>query len=194
MNESTGYFELQLGKSILAFEYAKTSSSYHFAINIPSFQEQEALAWLKEKTSILKGDNKKEIQDFVDWNARAIYFYDPDKNIVEFIARKNLAYQSNKLFDAQSVVEISEIGIPTTNIAKHYHWLHHKLGLEIYSGGMHRFCAIGNEHALFICIDKTIKKWLPTNDNAYSSPFKIAIEHNKQSYNLHYNNDLITSS
>lgn len=189
IRENEELIELQIGKSILAFQYKQDCSPYHFAMNIPSFQEQEALAWLQKKTKILNDENENNIQDFDDWNAKAIYFYDPDNNIVEFIARKNLAYQTDRKFTAQSVKEISEIGIPTDKIAKHYDWLHQQFSLEIYSGTMHRFCAIGNEKGLFICIDKNIKKWFPTNDDAHSSPFEITIKENEKIDRIAYSND-----
>jgi catechol-2,3-dioxygenase len=58
----------KIGRSVLEIEEASNSTPYHFAINIPSNQENEALAWLKNRVDILK-DGNNEIQDFVFWNA-----------------------------------------------------------------------------------------------------------------------------
>ena len=80
---------LELGKSILSIEFKPETTPYHFAVNIPANKEVEALEWLKSRVEILK-DGVNEIQDFDFWNAKAIYFYDKDKNIVELISRKNL--------------------------------------------------------------------------------------------------------
>ena len=77
----------KIGDSVLKFIQKNQATPYHFAINIYSNKEQEALLWLKERVLILK-DGEYEIQNFESWNAKAIYFYDEDKNIVEFIARK----------------------------------------------------------------------------------------------------------
>jgi len=88
--EETEYEAIfQIGKSKLIFKKSERFQPYHFAINIPANKENEALNWLKQRVEILR-DGNYEIQNFDSWNARAIYFYDEDKNIVEFIARKNL--------------------------------------------------------------------------------------------------------
>lgn len=178
----------KIGKTILKIEEATNSTPYHFAINIPSNQENEALDWLKTRVDILK-DGKIEIQDFTAWNAKAMYFYDMDKNIVEFIARKNLDNQSKTAFDQNSLFEISEIGMPTNDIEKKFKLLNENFGLEIYSGGFDHFCAIGNETGLFICVDKNTKNWFPTNDKAYPSYFEVLINQNEIEYHIEYKNE-----
>jgi len=87
----------QVGNSRITFEENEKFLPYHFAINIPCNKEDEALSWLKERVEILK-DEQNEIQDFDFWNAKAIYFYDSDKNIIEFIARKNMKNEIDELF------------------------------------------------------------------------------------------------
>jgi len=52
-----------VGHSILEFQLRDNSTQYHFAFNIPSNKEEEALLWLKSRVKILK-DGNKEIQDF----------------------------------------------------------------------------------------------------------------------------------
>ncbi|MFT5250691.1 MAG: catechol-2,3-dioxygenase, partial [bacterium] len=110
---------LEFGKSILNIEFKAETTPYHFAINIPSNKEYEALEWLKSRVGILKEEGN-EIQDFDFWNAKAIYFYDKDKNIVELIARKNLNNLSNQKFDSNQFLQISEIGLPTLNIENEF--------------------------------------------------------------------------
>jgi catechol-2,3-dioxygenase len=178
----------KMGKSVLEIESSLSATPYHFAINIPSNQEMEALNWLKDRLEILK-DGSNEIHDFVAWNAKAMYFYDPDQNIVEFIARKNLDHRSETAFDQNALLEISEIGLPTDDIEKEFNRLNKNLGLEIYSGNFDRFCAIGDENGLFICVDKNIKDWFPTNDKAYSSNFEMILRHNEKAYEIVYKNE-----
>lgn len=188
IDQSENSVSFKIGKSILKIEYQQNFTPYHFAINIPSDKEVEALNWLKARVEILKdGDN--EIQDFDFWNAKAIYFYDKDNNIVELIARKNLNNQSEKEFDQNSFLEISEIGLPTINIEKEFKILNTNFGLEIYDGSFERFCAIGNENGLFICINKNVKDWFPTNDKAYSSDFVVIIDENEKEYKIEYKNE-----
>lgn len=175
----------QIGESLLVFKYKHEATPYHFAINIPAYQDKEALRWLKSRVDILK-DGNNEIQDFKTWNAKAIYFYDADKNIVEFISRNNLKQVLNQPFNQQSLIEISEIGLPTQSIEQEYRLLNKMLGVEVYDGSFHRFCAIGDEHGLFICIDED-RKWFPIKDHAYYSDFIVDVEVNKKQLVLDYN-------
>jgi catechol-2,3-dioxygenase len=178
---------LEFGKSILNIEFKAETTPYHFAINIPSNKEYEALEWLKSRVGILKEEGN-EIQDFDFWNAKAIYFYDKDKNIVELIARKNLNNLSNQKFDSNQFLQISEIGLPTLNIENEFKQLKSLTGIEIFDGGFERFCAIGDENGLFICINKKVKYWYPTNDKAFSSEFEIRLLEKGNEYRIAYKN------
>lgn len=163
----------QIGESTLKLVQREKFTPYHYAINIPSNQEIDGLEWLKGRVEILKHENLT-IQYFDFWNAYAIYFYDEDRNIVELIARKNLENNSNQPFDKNSLLEISEIGIPTFDITKEYNLLKNATGIPVHSGNLERFCAIGDENGLFIAINKKLKKeWFPTKDIPFSSDFII---------------------
>ncbi|MBL4745195.1 MAG: VOC family protein [Flavobacteriaceae bacterium] len=177
--------QLKIGNSILSFTYRKNAIPYHFAINIPANKASEALIWLKTKVEILK-NNGQEIQDFQNWNAEAIYFYDADQNIVELIARKNLDNNSDKKFDTDSFLEISEIGIVTKDIKKIFIQLTEKTSIDIYSGNFTSFCAIGDEQALFICMNK--KYWFPTEQCAYPADFITEIVVNGKEFKLAFIN------
>jgi len=192
IKEDNNSISIQIGTSLLKFEYKTETTPYHFAINIPTNKEVEALDWLKSKVTILK-DEANEIQDFESWNSKAMYFYDKDKNIVELISRKNLQNNSDEIFDSNSFLNISEIGIPTLDIEKEFNILHKQSGIEIYDGGFERFCAIGDENGLFICINKKQKDWFPTNDKAYSSDFEIQFKEKGKEYSIQYKNNELKS-
>lgn len=182
-----------IGNSILTLEYRLEFTPYHFAINIPANKENEALNWLKKRVTILL-DGVKEIQYFDFWNANAIYFYDKDKNIVELIARKNLQNDSDQEFDQKSFLEISEIGIPTVDINREFEILNTNTGIEIHSGNLERFCAIGSDNGLFIVINKTHKKkWYPTEDKPLSSDFGIRFIERGNEYAFEYENEVLSS-
>lgn len=181
---------LGFGKTILNIEFKPETTPYHFAVNIPANKEYEALEWVKSRVEVLK-DGANEIQDFDAWNAKAIYFYDKDKNIVELIARKNLHNSSNQKFGANQFLEISEIGLATLDIEKEFNQLQSLTGIEIFDGGFERFCAIGDETGLFICIDKEEKDWFPTNDKAFSSEFEIRLCEKGKEYRIDYKNEKI---
>ncbi|MCK0146565.1 VOC family protein [Arenibacter sp. F26102] len=190
IDRSHKHISFQIGSSMLHFEYKQTATPYHFAINIPANKEVEALKWLKFKCPILK-DGEDEIINFTAWNAKAIYFYDEDKNIVELIARKNLNNASEHNFGPEHFLEISEIGVPTTDIEREYNTLKHVMDIAIYDGGFGNFCAIGDENGLFICINRERKNWYPTQDKAYPSEFELKLSQNEKNYSLEFKNEKI---
>ncbi|KAA3633874.1 MAG: VOC family protein [Bacteroidetes bacterium] len=187
------YAEFQIGNSVMRFEAANESTPYHFAFNIPSFQEAEALQWLRERVEILDYENE-EIIPFENWNARAIYFYDKDRNIVEFIARRNLGFQEITPFTADSVVEISEIGLPVEDIVPLHDHLQSEMGISVYSGSTERFCAMGDERGLFIIVNTNKKDfWFPTDDTPLAADFKMTIYNNGQLFNVTFRNQNLFS-
>ncbi|MDO5977909.1 VOC family protein [Flavivirga spongiicola] len=166
------------GASILSFQHDKKAvNASHFAFNIPSNQEQDALLWLQKRVQILPYGHDL-ISNFTSWNAKAVYFYDSDNNIVEFIARKNLEINSHTSFASKSILSISEIGIVTTNIETVYNSINNMKNIPVFSGNLMRFCALGNDEGLFILINKTLKKWYPTQEEAFTSNFIVRGDYN----------------
>jgi len=182
VNSTPESTSIKIGDSILTLQYKRNAVPYHFAFNIPSNKEKEALYWLKERVDILSFD-EKEIIDFSNWNAKAIYFYDLDKNIVEFIARKSLRLNSSSKFSSNSILNISEIGLVTNEIQNTFHRLNKIQNIEVFSGDFERFCALGDDNGLFIMVNDNLKKWFPTGDLIQQSDFKM-----KGDFNFEYTN------
>ncbi|MDF1864134.1 MAG: hypothetical protein P1U70_04845 [Saprospiraceae bacterium] len=181
------YFEVKIGYTILAFEESNQACYYHFAFNIPSFQSLNALKWLQKRVEILPDETGKLICEFVNWNAEAIYFYDPAGNVLEFIARKNLNIVANEKFSSKSVINISEMAMPVNDVKAHFDFLNNEFedfSIEKYSGDYKRFCASGDEEGLFIIVDTKVKKWYPTNKPSLAFPFEIWFESNNKNYHL----------
>lgn len=166
-----------IGSSILSFQYKEGVKPAHFAFNIPFNKVDEAFNWLKKRVDILS-DGQNEISDFVSWNAKAMYFYDADNNIVEFIARKKLDIKTDLLFSSNSIISISEIAIVSNNLEAVYNSISKIKPIDIYDGNLTRFCALGNEEGLFILINHEIKGWHPTQEKAYVSDFIIKGDYN----------------
>lgn len=185
INSTPESCSFKIGQSTLVFQYKKDVVPYHFAFNIPSNKEDEALKWLKERVETIPFD-ENEIIDFSNWNAKAIYFYDADKNIVEFIARKNLNSNFFDKFSSKSILNISEIGVVTTQIKEVFKSLNQIDKIDVFSGDFERFCAVGDENGLFIIVHKQLKKWFPTGDKIYESDFII-----KGNYNFEFKNGKI---
>ncbi|MCB0651724.1 MAG: hypothetical protein KDC85_10650 [Saprospiraceae bacterium] len=185
------FAEFRVGSSVLRFEGKRGATPYHFAFNIPSYQENDAWQWLKNRLEIIPFDTQ-EIIPFENWNANAIYFYDAEKNIVEFIARRNLGYEDSIPFSSESIVEISEIGVPLTDIIPVHEHLTAELSLPVYSGSTERFCAMGDERGLFILINTHKKReWFPCGDKAIPSDFKATISHQGQQYGINFHNEIL---
>lgn len=176
-------FQLQCGASVLSFTEGIDQAYYHFAFNIPSFQVKSALSWLKKRVAIIKNE-EEEIIDFPNWNAEAIYFFDPAGNILEFIARKNLNLRADSPFNIQSIQNISEVGLPVKDVKKAFLQLENDIGLAHYWGDQKFFSAAGDEQGLIILINSLERNWLFTNLNAKSFPLEVALTHKGQSYQL----------
>jgi catechol-2,3-dioxygenase len=187
LTEAPHSFTLKIGKTALQFIEKQEATTYHYAFNIPSNQGAEALTWLKKRVAILDWKGA-DLVDFSDWNAEAMYFYDKDDNIVEFIARKNLNIPTIATFDASQVLEVSEMGAPTKSIRGVYDYLSQLFSIERYSGDFNRFTAMGDEHGLFIVINNQQKKWIPRDDEAYCSPFDVCLKHENNRFELKYEN------
>lgn len=177
LHKTSDQFSLQIGSSVLTFKVKKNASNYHFAFNIPADKEIEALGWLNERVDILPylGD---EIADFESWNAKAIYFYDKDSNIVEFISRKNLKIYDERKFSSKSVLGISEIGLPTFDMSKTFAKLNLMREINAYGNVSEHFCALGNEEGMFIVTNPELKNWIPTDDKVFQSDFTIKGDYN----------------
>ncbi len=188
LNENS--FEVIIGYSVLKFISSKNFTPYHIAIHIPNKQEEKSLAWLKNRLEILKNEGE-EIVDFPAWNARSVYFYDADDNIMEFISRRNFLTPESGEFSEKSLVGIAEIGLPTANIREKFELLNKHFLLEKFDGDFEVFCAMGDDIGLLITIDKNKKDWFPTNDRAFSSDISIEFTHQDVEHNFKFQNDII---
>lgn len=177
-----------IGYSILKFQYRRHATPYHIAFHIPDKQEEIALKWVKARVSVLKS-NGDEIVDFSNWNAKSLYFYDADKNILEFIARRDFYKPDSGLFSKKSLIGISEVGLATKNIEEKYELLKKNFGVEVFDGNFEKFCAIGDDEGLLITINAELKDWFPTNDKAFISDFKMSFIQNGQFYKLNFEKD-----
>lgn len=190
-SQSNYSFEVKIGSSALKFIDDTTATPYHIAFHIPSAQEEASLKWIKQRVQIQK-NGQEEIVNFSAWNARSLYFYDTDKNILEFISRKDLYPPATKIFTEKSILSIAEIGLATNNISEKFKVLNETCGLKKFDGNFENFCATGDDEGLIIIIDKNKKEWFPTNDKAYSSNFKMTIKQEEKRYELIFEKDCLS--
>lgn len=177
IEDTVNRIAFKTGKSVFAFQYKAEIKPSHVAFNIPYNAIYDALKWLKGRTEILKF-NDNSVSEFPNWKAKAIYFYDTDFNIIEYIAREDIEIESDVAFTAQSILSISEVGIGTNNIETTYKKLNALKAIPIFDGNFERFCALGNHEGLFILVNKELKKWYPTDDEIHTSDFIITGDYN----------------
>jgi len=176
--EEQSFFSCQIGKSVLAFrETIQTESCYHFAFNIAHNQLDSAREWLINKGIKLCQFEGKEVIDFPNWNAHALYFTDLAGNVVEFIARHDLENAIEEAFSTHQILEISEIGLPVPNIKEAYEQLKTSLDIPIYSqiSNLKSFCAAGDAEGLFILVPLN-RVWFPTEIMNGIYPTKVWLE------------------
>ena len=180
MRSETKTISFKAGRSILTFiKSDRLNPQYHFAFNIPNNKLDEALAWILTKTGLIANPENEFITNFDNWNAKALYFYDNNGNILEFITRFDLNVISDKPFSAKSIQSISEIGIVTDEPVKLAENLINENQLFYYVKGPKRedFAALGDENGLFI-ISSSNRNWYPTEQRAERHYVKIKISLN----------------
>lgn len=167
--------KVHAGSTELFFSEDKTYKDpiYHFAFNIPENKLDEAMIWLKKKNIILskRGDGS-EIFHFPNWNADSIYWQDPSGNVLEFIARHNLANKSSNQFSGEHILYASEIGLVVDHVPAEVANIKIQLDLDPFKGYANNFAAIGNEHNLLIVVEKN-RAWLGGSANIPALPFPV---------------------
>lgn len=181
-------FQVELPQSLLEFQQKKNATPYHIAFHIPARQEELALVWLEERVEILPDGDQKLI-DFPAWKAKSMYFYDRDKNIVEFISRTHLFEPTSEEFSATNILGISEIGLATNDVHEKFNFLNDHFGLTKFTGDYEHFCATGDDEGLFIIINKAQKDWIPAGNKAFASEFDIKISVQNAIFGASYKNE-----
>jgi len=180
VNKNQNSISFKAGQSKLTFiKSDNINPKYHFAFNIPNNKLEEAILWAKSRLSLIENDENGIIANFESWNANAIYFYDNNNNIVEFIARFDLENSTEKPFDISVIESISEIGIVTDKPLDLAETLIESYNLVYFnkSTKSEKFAALGNDNGLFIIVE-TNRKWYPTEQKAkkYFSRIKIEVD------------------
>lgn len=175
IQQSSSSISFQAGASTLVFEQsdAIVHPVYHFAFNIPHNQLNEAIDRLQQVTSLIPVAGDSPIAHFELWNADAVYFYDSNGNLLEFIARHDLLNDAPELY----IECISEIGIVTENVpACAASFLQQQIPVFVKQPRSDQFTVLGDDHGLLI-IAAAGRNWFPTRTPAQHFPGKVAISH-----------------
>jgi catechol 2,3-dioxygenase-like lactoylglutathione lyase family enzyme len=188
--ESDDSFTITAGHTELTFTYDRDQKNpfYHFAMDIPNNQIQEVHDWLLKKgCHILDATTIEEANIYADekivffgeTNAQSVYFFDPQGNLVEFIARKNLDNSSVKPFDPLSIINISEIGFSLQNdVEQTIDKLCTEFDVTPYTGDGKTFQILGNDQGMFI-LGAGTRTWYPISRSPEIHPIHMTIAGNK---------------
>lgn len=178
----------QIGSSILKFiENRNFDSIYHLAFNIPENKLDEAIKWCKNRVDLIPIENESVITRFESWNANAVYFYDNNGNLLEFIARHDLNNSQSEPFDTKSILNISEIGIVHEKPLELGQNLinQHQLNFFSKNANSEFFAAIGNDEGLLIIV-KPNRNWYPTQTPSESNKTQVLLENNNKITELNF--------
>ena len=181
------------GTTQLIFEEDKESNFiYHFAFLIPNQKLEQAIDFLEKKgIHLLKKDGEKIIFFGTKENhtGRAIYFYDEDGNIAEFIERASLKFETEEDFNIQQIIKINEIGMPVDDPMEVSRQLINQYKIQLID--LHHlndnFCWVGDYQGVFIVV-KNGRYWLPTKLAAQSNDFWIEFESSEKVYEMEFRN------
>lgn len=178
LEKTTEHISFAAGYSTLTFHFSEQPQpQYHFAFNIPHNQLDEAIAWSVGKFELIPVEEAQPIADFSNWNAKAVYFFDNNNNIVEFIARFGLENASANAFSGTSIECISEIGVVANEPLQLAARLKEENGLSCFSRGpvTDHFVPVGTDEGLLIIV-ATSRNWYPTNIPAQQFATRIRFE------------------
>ncbi len=173
----------QAGATALTFRRAERSASYHFAFNVHPARFERARAIVAAITPLLHDADGQEIFDFRSWDARACYFYDPAGNVVEIIARRDLA--SLPIHPEPAILSVGELGLVADDVPALAARITRDLGLPVYreSSG-ETFAALGDAEGLLI-LSQRGRIWYPDTGKASApAPVVCVLQHGGQSWRI----------
>jgi len=182
--------EIQAGDTKLILEKSTNKFYYHFAFLIPTGALNAAIDFLEIKSvQLLPLDNNKIIQFDT---GRAIYFYDKDGNIAEFIERPTLNYTSSSDFSIADIIKINEIGLPVMGPKKMTKRLITEFGIiPIKNAPFNKhFCWVGDYNGAII-VTQEGRNWLPTHKPGIINDFSIKYIDGGMDYSLTFVNNEI---
>ncbi len=184
-------FLITMGTTLIRFTQAtKQDPFYHFALTLPANKIEEAKEWLSKKVELLWIEEYKSVlADFINWNAKSVYFLDAAGNIVELIARFDLHNETAEKFSSKQLLSVSEIGVvfPKTEIENKTASLLQQFSLSYFDKQppFPNFKAVGDEEGLFIIVTED-RNWYPTSKRSGIFPAEITFEQKGKKYIIRF--------
>jgi catechol-2,3-dioxygenase len=129
------------------------ASPHHFAFHVGDLEP-----W-KRRLDV------SEEHDFSSWGgARAVYFRDPEQNVVELITRPQ----------ARPELTLAEVGLPVDDVRATVEALDDELGLEPYDDWDDSFAPLGDDDGLLIVV-RVGREWFPVGVPAGRSSIEVTL-------------------
>lgn len=161
---------IQLGETLLAFEAAEEPPSAHLAFRLLC-EADHAVDWLADRATILPVEGEPS-RDFEFLEAGAVYFDDPEGNVLE-----GLCYEGDprRSLDSEPVVDgVTEVGLPAPEPLALVEWLDETGGLSAWGTPSETFGWVGDRHARFVVVP-TGREWYPTDRDAGLAPVSVTV-------------------
>jgi hypothetical protein len=163
---------VRVGVSSLVFEPGARSPQ-HIAFRIPSAAYADALAWLGSCVALLPAAGGGHEFAFPDWNADAMYFRDPDGNVLELLAHHDLPEPYDPPFGPGTMLGVCEVGVPVDDMGAFLVWLEGRTGARRWSGDGVTFAAAGDKRGSLIVVPRG-RPWHPVpGSDAVAGPLGI---------------------
>ena len=195
IKKTSNQFSIQIGWTTLTFVQSEEEHIYHFSFLVDKSLFENAFEWMKNRVEILQTKNDEQIAFFENWNAKSFYFYDGSGNLAEIITHYNLDYQTDAEFDQNSILGISEIGLPTTDIEATNKLLEEKTTSKFWKGDFEIFGTNGSDEGKILLPNYAIKTtWFPTTNKIIPTPFTVILENDNQYSKAIFDNNKLNIS
>ncbi|MBT8219644.1 MAG: hypothetical protein KJP00_07460 [Bacteroidia bacterium] len=190
-SEST--LDLSFKENLLTFKESDNTCYYHFAFLIPTGSLESAIEYLESKSIDVLPFKGEKIVEF--GTGRAIYFYDPEGNIAEFIERPSLNYPGKKEFEIGDVIKVNEIGLPCKATLSMSRRLMEDYGVVPVQKNLlsSEFRWIGDFNGVFI-VTKIGRPWKPTKKPGIVNDFRIRFSTPKGVFDLSFQDNEVVEN
>jgi catechol-2,3-dioxygenase len=134
----------------------------HLAFNVPADRFNAATEWVLARTPLQRNAAGETHFTFGGrWDSESIYFDGPDGLILELIGRRRLPASGRVgAFHGSELTCVSEVGLPTADVAALGARAEAAFGLGYLSPPVPHFAAVGDDEGLLIVVDAT-RRWFP---------------------------------
>ncbi len=182
VREVTGGVEVQVGWTRLTFTAGERAPDHveHLAFSLPWDRFGVARAWLAARVPLRQdtsGADTFPSGSWPDaWRSWAVYFDDPDGNILELIAHRGLTTTASGDFGPEELLGVAEFGVAVPRVPETVAALAERLRAPERSGDAPTFMWVGGRDGRLIVV-RDGRIWFPdTGIPASPGAFQLTVE------------------